>query len=139
MNVHLGKCSTMNSPPGFFFLSEESRTQIPLSRPGSVHSGSASWDDCGRVLPDELPVSSLPDRFPHYACGIISPLRLRLVLRLLLVIQRIVFRPERASRLTGALNTKKPTNCPCPCELVLCKYGAVRLFLHSAGFNNKLG
>ena len=27
-------------------------------RPGSVHSGSASWDDCGRVFNDELIVSS---------------------------------------------------------------------------------
>ena len=25
------------------------------------------WDDCDRVFPDELRVSSIPDRFPHYA------------------------------------------------------------------------
>ena len=43
------------------------RTLIPLFRLRSVHSGSASWDDCDRVLPDELRVSSFPDRFPHYA------------------------------------------------------------------------
>ena len=35
--------------------------------PWSVHSGSESWDDWGRVFPDELHVSSFPDRFPHYA------------------------------------------------------------------------
>ena len=44
------------------------RTLIPLIRPGSAHSGSATWDDCGRVYPDELRVSLFPDRFPHYAC-----------------------------------------------------------------------
>ena len=43
------------------------RTLIPLFRPGSVHSGLASSDDCDRVFPDKLRVSSLPDRFPHYA------------------------------------------------------------------------
>ena len=35
--------------------------------PGSVHSGSASRDDCGRMFPDKLRVSSFPYRFPHYA------------------------------------------------------------------------
>ena len=55
----------------FFFKVEiRLRTLIPLSRPGSVHSGSASWDDCGWVFPDELYVTSLPDRFPHYVCTI---------------------------------------------------------------------
>ena len=43
----------------FFFKVEiSSRTLIPLFRPGSVHGGSASWDDCDRVFPDELLVSS---------------------------------------------------------------------------------
>ena len=53
----------------FFFLKVEisSRTLIPLIRPGSVHSGSASWDDCDSVFSDELHVSSFPDRFQHYA------------------------------------------------------------------------
>ena len=56
----------------FFFFSTftveiSSRTLIPLVKPGSVHSGSASWDDCARVFPDELRVSSFPDRFPHFA------------------------------------------------------------------------
>ena len=41
-----------------------SRTLIPLLRLGSVHSGSASLDDCDGVFPDELRVSSFPDRFP---------------------------------------------------------------------------
>ena len=35
--------------------------------PGSVHSGSASLEDCGRMFPDKLRVSSFPDRFLHYA------------------------------------------------------------------------
>ena len=43
------------------------RTLIRLFTPGLVHSGSASWDDCKRVFPDELRVSSFPDRFRHYA------------------------------------------------------------------------
>ena len=52
----------------FLFLVEiSSRTLIPLFRPGSVHSGSASWDDCDQMFPDELRVSSFPGRFPHYA------------------------------------------------------------------------
>ena len=40
---------------------------ILLFRQESVHSGSVSWDDCGRVFPGELHMSSFPDRFPHYA------------------------------------------------------------------------
>ena len=42
----LGECSIFHSPPALFFFSFEveinSRTLIPLFRPGSVHSGSAS-------------------------------------------------------------------------------------------------
>ena len=42
----------------FFFLTEISlRTLITLFRPGSVHNGSGSWDDCGWVFSDELRVS----------------------------------------------------------------------------------
>ena len=39
----------------FFFFKVEisSGTLIPLFTPGSVHSGSASWDDCDRVFPAE--------------------------------------------------------------------------------------
>ena len=47
----------------FVFSSVEiisSRTLIPLFSPGSVHSGSSSGDDRGRVFPDELLVSSFP-------------------------------------------------------------------------------
>ena len=53
----------------FFFFEVEisSCTLIPLFMPGSVHSGSVSWDDCGRMFPDKFRVSSFPDRFPHYA------------------------------------------------------------------------
>ena len=52
----------------FFFKVEiRSHTVIPLFRPGSVHSGSASWDKCGRVFPDELRVSSFPDRFQRHS------------------------------------------------------------------------
>ena len=52
----------------FFFKVEISWcTLIPLFMPGSVHSGSACWDDCGQIFPYKLCVSSFPDRFPHYA------------------------------------------------------------------------
>ena len=56
---------------GFFFFFKveiSSHTLIPLFRPGSAHSGSASRDDCDRAFPDELHVSLFPDRFPHYVC-----------------------------------------------------------------------
>ena len=65
-----GECST---PAPFFcfvvvgLVEISSHTLISLFKPGSVHSGSASSDDCGRVFPDELRVSSFPDRFAHYA------------------------------------------------------------------------
>ena len=51
----------------FFQVEISSHKLLPLFRPGSVHSGSASWDDCDRVFPDELRVSSFPERFPHSA------------------------------------------------------------------------
>ena len=53
----------------FWFLEVEisSPALIPLFMPGSVHSGSASWDDWGRMFPDKFRVSSFPDRFPQYA------------------------------------------------------------------------
>ena len=52
----------------FFLLVEiSSRTLIPISMAGSVHSGSASLDDCDRMFPDKLRVSSFPDRFQNYA------------------------------------------------------------------------
>ena len=38
----------------FFDLKISSRTLIPLFMLGSVHSGSASWDDCGRMFPDKV-------------------------------------------------------------------------------------
>ena len=67
----LGECSTIYSQPVLFFSSFlveiSSHTLIPLFRPGSVHSDSASWDDCDRVFPNNLCVSSFPDRFSHYA------------------------------------------------------------------------
>ena len=63
----LGEYSTIHSRPALFIMVISSRTLIPLFRPGSVHNGSASWDDCDLVFPDELRVSSFPDRFPHYA------------------------------------------------------------------------
>ena len=39
----------------FFFFKVEisSRTLIALFMPGSVHSGSTSWDDCDRMFPDK--------------------------------------------------------------------------------------
>ena len=44
----------------FFKVEISSRTPIPLFRSGSVHSGSASWDDCAHVFPDKLRVSTFP-------------------------------------------------------------------------------
>ena len=63
------ECLTIHSPPALFFFKVEISlcTLIPLLRPGSVHSGSASWDNCGRIVPDKLHVNSFPDRFPHHA------------------------------------------------------------------------
>ena len=40
-------------------------TLIPLFMTGSVHSGLLSWDYCGQMFPDNLPVSSLLDWFLH--------------------------------------------------------------------------
>ena len=53
----------------FFKVKISSHTLAPLFRPGSVHSGSASWDwdDCGWVFPVKLCVSSFLDRFSHCA------------------------------------------------------------------------
>ena len=50
-----------------FQVESSSSARIPLFTPGSVHSGSASWDDCGWMFPVELRMSSFPDRSPHYA------------------------------------------------------------------------
>ena len=52
-------------------------TLIPLYRPGLVHSGSASLDDCDRMFPDELRVRSFPDRILTLCVdsNIVSPLR----------------------------------------------------------------
>ena len=48
----LGECSTIHSPPALFFeVQINSRTLIPLFRPGSAHSYSASWNDSDRVFP----------------------------------------------------------------------------------------
>ena len=61
-----GECSTIHSPLSLFFFFEveiSSRTLIPLFMPGSVHSGSASWDNHGQMFPDKLHESSFPNRF----------------------------------------------------------------------------
>ena len=71
--------STIHSPPArffFFFFSEveiSSRTLLLLSRPGSIHTGSESRDDCGRVFPNELHVGYVPTLCPD---STVSPLRL---------------------------------------------------------------
>ena len=79
-----GDCLTIHSLPAFFFFFKveiSSRTLIPLFRPESAHSASASWDDYDRVFPNELCVSSFPNRFPTSCLdsGIVNPLRLRWV------------------------------------------------------------
>ena len=58
----LGEGSTIHSPPAIFFFKVEIRTCTPVSlfRPGSVHSGTTSRDDCGHVFPEELSVNSFP-------------------------------------------------------------------------------
>ena len=66
----------------FFFLMEISLcTLIPLFMPGLVHSGSGSSDNCDQVFPDELNVSSFPERVPTLCLdsGIVSPHRLHWV------------------------------------------------------------
>ena len=50
-----------------FFMEISSRTQIPFFMPGSVHSGSMSWDDCGQMFLDKLHISLFLDRCPNYA------------------------------------------------------------------------
>ena len=78
----LGECLTIHSLPVlfFFFLVVEIslHTLIPLCMPGSVHGGSASWNNCLNV-PDKLCVSSFPGKFPYYCLdsSIVSPLKLR--------------------------------------------------------------
>ena len=52
----LKECLTIHSPPALFFLVEiRSRTLIPLFRPGSVHSSSASWATESEVYKKHLP------------------------------------------------------------------------------------
>ena len=59
-----GEGLTIHSPTALFILLVKveisSCTLIPLLGPGSVHSSSANWNDCGGVLPDELHVSLFP-------------------------------------------------------------------------------
>ena len=68
-----GECLTIHSLHALFFpfffpkVEMSSHMLIPLFRPGSVQSGSVSWDDCDRVFPDGLRVRSFPERFPHPA------------------------------------------------------------------------
>ena len=67
----------------FFFWSgvQLARTPVPILRPGSIHSGSASLDDCGLVFPDEFRMNSFSWQVPTLCLDIIivSPLRLRWV------------------------------------------------------------
>ena len=65
----LGECWTI---PRLLFcccykVEISSCTLIPLFMPGSVHSGSANWDDCWRTFPTSCERARFPDRFPHYA------------------------------------------------------------------------
>ena len=55
-----------------FKVDISSRTLIPLFRPGSVHSGSASSNECAHMFPDELRVSPFLDRFRHYAWTVVQ-------------------------------------------------------------------
>ena len=50
---------------------------IPLVRPGSVHSGSACWDNCGWALPDELHANLFSWQLPtQHLNSTVSPLQL---------------------------------------------------------------
>ena len=56
----LRECSTIPRLCFFFFFFKveiSSLTLMPLFAAGSVHSGSASRDDCSRMFPDKLRVS----------------------------------------------------------------------------------
>ena len=54
----------------FFFFGKQGSAhtyQLPPFMPGSVHSGSANWDDCGQTFPGSLMscmLASFPDKFP---------------------------------------------------------------------------
>ena len=50
----------------FFKVEISSHKLTPLFRPGSVHSVSASWDDCDWVFLGELRVSSFPEKIPTH-------------------------------------------------------------------------
>ena len=54
-------------------------TPFPFLRPGSIYSGLASWDSWSWVIPDELHVSSISDRFPHCLDSVVSLLWLHWV------------------------------------------------------------
>ena len=51
----------------FFLSGDQIAHANALFRPASVQSGSASWDDYGRIFPDKLRVKSFPGSFPCYA------------------------------------------------------------------------
>ena len=57
-----GECSTIRSSPALLFFFKVKT----LFMPESVYSGSASLDDCGRIFPDKLHVSSILDMIPHH-------------------------------------------------------------------------
>ena len=91
----------------FFFLVEiSSHKLIPLFSPGSVYRGSASWDDCDRVFPEELRVSSFLVRFLNCLdSSKVRPLWLRWVKGV------CVFR----CNLTPALLAEWPGSCTSHC------------------------
>ena len=51
---HIQSLPAFFFPPFFFKMEISSRTLIPYFMPGSVHSGPASLDDCGRIFSDKL-------------------------------------------------------------------------------------
>ena len=60
-----------------FQVKINSHTPVPHFRPESVHSGLASWDDRGRVVPGELRVSRFPWSIPKLCLdSIVIPFRL---------------------------------------------------------------
>ena len=70
----LRDCSTIQSPPTILFIficlfevEISSRTLNLLFMSGSVHNGSPSLNDCGRMFPDKLRVSSYCNGYVKHA------------------------------------------------------------------------
>ena len=66
----------------FFWCRDHTCTPIPLFKSGSVHSGSASWDNSGWAFPDEWPVSSFSRIGSHTMPELLACLMMKTLLLL---------------------------------------------------------